>query len=60
MQFMQDGLRVRFAELNEINDIAYEQADVVKRIIEFMCNARSKLSQCCQFAGLHKLFLFLA
>ena len=53
MQFMEYALRVSFPEFDQVNNIAYEQANVVQRVIELMCHASSKLSKCCQFARLY-------
>src|SRR2546422_963285 len=59
MEFMKDTLWVSLAMLDQVNNVADEEANVVEWVIEFVCNAGGQFAKGCQFASLHKLFLLL-
>ena len=62
MQFLQDALRIwiRHSQLNQVNSISNEQANVIQRVIEFMSDTSGKFSKCCKLPRLHKLFLLFS
>ena len=47
VQLLQDMLRVRHAKFDQVNGIAYKEADVVQGVIEFMSDAGSEFSERC-------------
>src|SRR5687767_8364639 len=55
-----DPCLVNRPKLDEIDRIAYEQSDVVERIVELVGDARGELAKRRQLSGLDELLLFVA
>ena len=53
---MQQRRALCHTQFKQIDDIAHEETDVVEGIIQFMSDTCGELTQCGQFASLHKLF----
>src|SRR3989454_211832 len=59
-QLADDLLLVRPAELDEVDRVAHEQADVVQGIVELVGDAGGELAENGKLAGLDELLLFVA
>ena len=51
---------VRHGELDEVDGVAHEQADVVERVVELVRDAGGELAERCELARLDQLLLFVA
>jgi hypothetical protein len=55
-----DPLAIADPELDEIDDVAHEQADVVEGVVELVGNAGRQLAERRELGGLHELLLLVA
>ena len=59
-EILLDSLQVLLADVDPVDDVADEEADVVERIVELMGHAGSQLAERGELPGLHQLLLLLA
>src|SRR5436190_724327 len=59
-QLVEDLPLFRHGEVDQVDRIAHEQADVVERIVELVGDARGELAERGELPRLHELLLFVA